>query len=162
MPQQVGNVAILIFIILAFTLVILINPTFYKASWGLWVGAFLLPVLGFLIGYGFAFLLKQKHPQCRAIGFETGSQNAAFAFSITVMSFADKPQYFIFMIIYPVLYALIIYIDSFIFIGIYWAYTKRCTRGDETDVKPAENGGVNPAFEPDVSEPDKTKVAHIS
>ena len=162
LPQQVGNVAILIFIILAFTLVILINPTFYKASWGLWVGAFLLPVLGFLIGYGLAFILKQGHPQCRAIGFETGSQNAAFAFSIIVMSFATSP-YFIFMIIYPVLYALIIFIDSFIFLAIYWGYTKGFKRGNEvTDVKPVENGAANPAFEPDVNEPDKTRVEDIS
>ena len=163
-PNQVGSIFIFAIIVLAFTLVILINPTFYKASWGLWIGALLLPVLGFSVGYGFAFLLRQKHPQCRAIAFETGSQNAAFAFAITLLSFTTTP-YFLQMIIYPVLYALFIYVDSFAILGVYWLYKRTHNRDNVVVVapKPEDKDGVNPAFEPDVNEPEfKTPVEKLA
>ncbi|XP_072169933.1 ileal sodium/bile acid cotransporter-like [Diadema setosum] len=102
----------------SFAFPIMLNPSFYKAGWGLWLCSILLPALGFAIGYGFALLLRQPHAKCRAIAFETGSQNVAFAWTVTLLSFVDSPL-FLDMLFYPILYLFLIHIEPALLIGLY-------------------------------------------
>lgn len=105
-------------IIAAFVMAFILNPTFLNAAWQLWFCAASLPLLGYSLGYGIAFLLRQPHKKCRTIAFETGSQNVSLAMTLTVVTFANSPLFFD-MLFYPSLYACFIYIDSFLVIGIY-------------------------------------------
>ena len=94
------------------------NPTTLTAAWQLWLSAAVLPLLGYVIGYGLARILRQSHRKCRAIAFETGSQNASLALTLTALTFADSPLFYD-MLFYPSLYATFIYIDSLPIIWIY-------------------------------------------
>ena len=132
---QVSGVALVGMIIVSFTIVFMMNPTFYEAGWQLWFAGAILPLIGYAIGYGFAFLLRQSHKKCLAIAFETGSQNVAFGFTITVMSFANT-DLFVDMIFYPILYSIFICVDSAFVLVAYWIYAAR--KKDKKDKKPNE------------------------
>ncbi|XP_071500303.1 ileal sodium/bile acid cotransporter-like [Diadema antillarum] len=110
---------------------ILLNPSFHKAGWGLWLCSIVLPALGFAIGYGFALLFRQPHAKCRAIAFETGSQNVGLAWTLTLLSFVDSPL-FLDMLFYPILYTFFIHLEPLVLVGLY-----RCVvymrRGKEED-----------------------------
>ncbi|XP_071483377.1 ileal sodium/bile acid cotransporter-like [Diadema antillarum] len=112
---------------------IMLNPNFYKAGWGLWLCSILLPALGFAMGYGFALLLRQPHAKCRAIAFETGSQNVEFALTVTLLSFADSPL-FPDMLFYPILYLLLIHLEPALLIGLYkWIIHMRKGKGADAE-----------------------------
>ncbi|XP_071481626.1 ileal sodium/bile acid cotransporter-like [Diadema antillarum] len=97
---------------------IVLNPYFYKAGWRLWLCSIVLPALGFAIGYGFALLLRQPHAKCRAIAFETGSQNVGLAYTLTLLSFANSPL-FLDMLFYPILYTVALHVEPLILVGLY-------------------------------------------
>ncbi|XP_071500300.1 ileal sodium/bile acid cotransporter-like [Diadema antillarum] len=112
---------------------IMLNPNFYKAEWGLWLCSILLPALGFAMGYGFALLLRQPHAKCRAIAFETGSQNVEFALTVTLLSFADSPL-FLDMLFYPILYLFLIHLEPALLIGLYkWIIHMRKGKGADAE-----------------------------
>ncbi|XP_071500302.1 ileal sodium/bile acid cotransporter-like [Diadema antillarum] len=112
---------------------IMLNPNFYKAGWGLWLCSILLPALGFAIGYGFARLLRQPHAKCRAIAFETGSQNVGLAGTLTLLSFADSPL-FLDMLFYPILYLFFIHLEPALLIGLYrWIIHMRKGKGADAE-----------------------------
>ena len=99
-------------IVVAFVLIIYMNPTFLFAGWQLWLCAAVLPLIGYIFGYALARILRQSHRKCRTIAFETGSQNVSLAATLTVLTFGDSPL-LLDMLFYPLLYACFIYIDSF-------------------------------------------------
>ncbi|XP_071483423.1 ileal sodium/bile acid cotransporter-like [Diadema antillarum] len=110
---------------------IILNSSFYKAGWGLWLCSILLPALGFAIGYGFALLLRQPHAKCRAIAFETGSQNVGLAWTVTLLSFADSPL-FLDMLFYPVLYLFFVTFEPILLVGLYrWVIHKPGAKGED-------------------------------
>ncbi|XP_071498380.1 ileal sodium/bile acid cotransporter-like [Diadema antillarum] len=116
---RMGIAAAFACIVSVFVINSLLNPRlFHEATWELWICAAFLPLLGYAIGYGLAVVLRQPHDKCRTIAFETGSQNVSLALTLTVLTFAES-HLFLDMLFYPSLYALFIYVDSFIVILIY-------------------------------------------
>ncbi|XP_071483387.1 ileal sodium/bile acid cotransporter-like [Diadema antillarum] len=112
---------------------IMLNPNFYKAGWGLWLCSIFLPALGFAIGYGFSLLFRQPHAKCRTIAFETGSQNVVFAWTVTLLSFADSPL-FLDMLFYPILYLFFIHLEPALLIGLYrWIIHMRKGKGADAE-----------------------------
>ncbi|XP_072169931.1 ileal sodium/bile acid cotransporter-like [Diadema setosum] len=109
------------------TVGILLNPYFYKAGWGLWLCSIIHPALGFAIGYGLALLLRQPHAKCRAIAFETGSQNVGLAWTLTFLSFADS-RLFLDMLLYPALYPVFSLLEFIVVVGLY-----RCLEGKRAE-----------------------------
>ncbi|XP_063955437.1 sodium-dependent organic anion transporter-like [Lytechinus pictus] len=110
-----GVVLAFILIIMVWVLFFMLNPTWLNAGWQLWICAMLLPFLGYGFGYSLAILFRQSHFKCRAISFETGSQNVSLATTLIVVSFTDSPL-FLDMLFYPGLYAVFLYVDSFVVI----------------------------------------------
>ncbi|XP_030832211.1 ileal sodium/bile acid cotransporter-like, partial [Strongylocentrotus purpuratus] len=114
---RVGVGVAFLFMIVAWVLFFKLNPGFLNAGWQLWMCAMLLPFLGYGLGYGLAVLLRQPHNKCRAISFETGSQNVSLATTLIVVSFANSPLFYD-MLFYPALYAVFLYVDTSIVIAI--------------------------------------------
>jgi len=78
-----------------------------------YLAAIMLGVLGILIGYGFAKLLKLHPRNARTVALETGIQNAPLAIAIIVLTFpADEQQS---IIAIGALYSLFIVITSTLF-----------------------------------------------
>jgi BASS family bile acid:Na+ symporter len=69
----------------------------------IYIAVLSLQIGGFLFGWYFSKLIKEPLPNRKAIGLETGIQNAALTFSIILLSFPGENQAIILQI--PMLYA---------------------------------------------------------
>ncbi|XP_041464093.1 ileal sodium/bile acid cotransporter-like [Lytechinus variegatus] len=154
---RVGIIFSFMCIIAAFALSFILNPTFLHAVWQLWFCAASLPLLGYFLGYGIAFLLRQPHKKSRTIAFETGSQNVSLAMTLTVVSFANSPLFFD-MLFYPSLYACFIYIDSFVVIGIYKAIVYCKSKNDQFMDMRVNGFDVVPGDEVDADDDDEEDI----
>ena len=94
-----------------------------STPWPVFVAAIGLGLVGMLLGYWLARLLKQDNNRSRTISLETGIQNGPLAVLIVTLTFKDELQQQVLLI--PVLYSLFIVITSSAVT--YW-YRKSATR----------------------------------
>ncbi|CAL4069408.1 unnamed protein product [Meganyctiphanes norvegica] len=111
---------------------------FVNATPLLWLAAVLLPCAGFCLSYGFSLAVKQNQVIARTIGIETGSQNMAVALNIILLSFPE-PEIKSAMLVYPTLFGFMLYIQVFIFIGVFQLY-KHCHQHHQVSITKDENG----------------------
>ncbi len=78
--------------------------------WEVYVAAVGLGIVGMLLGFGLARLLKQDPVRSRTIALETGIQNGPLAVLIVLLTFAGEKQQQVMLI--PVLYSLFIVLTS--------------------------------------------------
>ena len=94
-----------------------------STPWPVFFAAIGLGLVGMLLGYWLARLLKQDNNRSRTISLETGIQNGPLAVLIVTLTFKDELQQQVLLI--PVLYSLFIVITSSAVT--YW-YRKSATR----------------------------------
>lgn len=81
-----------------------------STPWFVFFAAIGLGVIGMLLGYWLARLLKQDNNRSRTISLETGIQNGPLAVLIVTLTFKDEMQQQVLLI--PVLYSLFIVLTS--------------------------------------------------
>ncbi len=81
-----------------------------STPWSVFFAAIALGMVGMLLGYWLARLLKQDSNRSRTISLETGIQNGPLAVLIVTLTFKDELQQQVLLI--PVLYSLFIVITS--------------------------------------------------
>jgi len=81
-----------------------------STPWSVYVGAIGLGLVGFLVGYGFARLVRQDTRRARTIALETGIQNGPLGVLIVLLTFQGTQQQEVLLI--PVLYSLFIVLSS--------------------------------------------------
>jgi len=81
-----------------------------STPWPVYVGAIGLGLVGFLVGYGFARLVRQDTRRARTIALETGIQNGPLGVLIVLLTFQGVQQQEVLLI--PVLYSLFIVMSS--------------------------------------------------
>ncbi|TAG45790.1 MAG: transporter [Betaproteobacteria bacterium] len=81
-----------------------------STPWPVFVASIALGLVGMLLGYWLARLLKQDSNRSRTISLETGIQNGPLAVLIVTLTFKDQLQQQVLLI--PVLYSLFIVLTS--------------------------------------------------
>ncbi|XP_066292213.1 ileal sodium/bile acid cotransporter-like [Branchiostoma lanceolatum] len=155
----IGSVIGLLGITTTFVLSVIINPSMFKASWNVWVGALLLPVIGGVLGYGIscAPFLQLSHSRRRAIALETGVQHVTLAVAIIQLTFAQKKQFLSELLVFPMLYAPFLIVLGLAVTGIFrlWLVATGQNKNPETGGdKFAEN-------QESTGNPEKNGVANI-
>ena len=89
----------------------------YKASWKIYMGAFILPFAGFIFGYIVALICRQDPVRCRTIALETGIQNFPLCMTLLTLTFSNTM--FAEISLFPLLYGVTCIICSLVFLGIY-------------------------------------------
>ena len=114
---QCGSIAGAISVVLVLTFISLRFPYMYYASWEIYVGAFVLPFVGFLFGYIVAAICRQDAVRCRTIALETGIQNFPLCMTILILTFTK--EVFAQISLFPLLYGITCIICSLMFLILY-------------------------------------------
>jgi len=104
-----------------------------------YVGAIGLGLVGFLVGYAFARLVRQDKRRSRTIALETGIQNGPLGVLIVLLTFEGTRQQEVLLI--PVLYSLFIVLTS----TVVTIWFRRITLREEKARDDAKIGSVAPA-----------------
>jgi bile acid transporter len=115
---NVGAVVEMIGGLLGVVVILFLIISWVPRNWGLlletgfpvYIASIGLGVIGFLLGYGLARLLRQDARRSRTIALETGIQNGPLAVLIVLLSFEGTQQQQVLLI--PVLYSLFIVLTS--------------------------------------------------
>lgn len=110
-----------------------------NTSWQVYVGAIGLGLVGFLVGYTFARLVKQDPRRARTIALETGIQNGPLGILIVLMTFQGSKQMEVLLI--PGLYSLFIVITS----SMVTIWFRRITDKEQMQREAAKLGAVKNA-----------------
>ncbi|XP_019632848.1 PREDICTED: ileal sodium/bile acid cotransporter-like [Branchiostoma belcheri] len=143
---KLGSVLGLSGIVASIILSTFINPDMFTRPWQLWLGAAILPYVGFSIGFCLASipLFKMTQARRRTVAFETGLQNVSIAYAIIQLTFT-APGGSAFMgdlLIFSILYGPFMMIDGLLITAIYrlWVVlqNKRNVQGEEPKDETAE------------------------
>ncbi|KAI8478460.1 hypothetical protein Bbelb_438060 [Branchiostoma belcheri] len=143
---KLGSVLGLSGIVASIILSTFINPDMFTRPWQLWLGAAILPYVGFSIGFCLASipLFKMTQARRRTVAFETGLQNVSIAYAIIQLTFT-APGGSAFMgdlLIFSILYGPFMMIDGLLITAIYrlWVVLqkKRNAQGEEPKDETAE------------------------
>ncbi|KAG1680852.1 Ileal sodium/bile acid cotransporter [Nymphon striatum] len=125
----VGLLAIAIFLIIQSVLF----PGIYLVKWNVWVAAAIFPIIGFVLGFILAKLAQREMKVCKAISFETGSQNVPLALTVLFLTFPfdvlEEATAF------PQLYAVIMLIEYGGFVIVYNIHLKFFSSQKDKDSK---------------------------
>ena len=127
---------VLVLILTSFVMMNFVYPNLFNVGWQIWTLGITLPFAAFALGYVLARVCRQPYSCCRAIGFETGCQNAAVALSLIGLTFPREPGYSQF----PVLYSIFMTVDNFLIVVlhvIYFRIKDRKKKSVELDSKEA-------------------------
>lgn len=95
----------------------LLYPFMYKATWKIYIGAILLPFVGFIFGYFVASVCRMESFRRRTVALETGIQN--FPLCMTLLSLSFSREVFAEISLFPLLYGVTCIVASVIFAVIY-------------------------------------------
>lgn len=115
----------------------LLYPFMYKATWKIYIGAILLPFVGFIFGYFVASVCRMEPFRRRTVALETGIQN--FPLCMTLLSLSFSREVFAEISLFPLLYGVTCIVASVIFAVIYRivaafkAKTKKQMEYNQTD-----------------------------
>ena len=107
--------------VLTLTLMSVLYPFMYNATWKIYLGAFLLPFAGFLFGYIVASICRMEHLQRRTVALETGIQN--FPLCMTLLSLSFSREVFAEISLFPLLYGVTCILASIVFAVAYQCRT---------------------------------------
>ncbi|XP_066273138.1 ileal sodium/bile acid cotransporter-like [Branchiostoma lanceolatum] len=144
---KLGSVLGLAGIAASITLSVFINPDMFTRSWKLWLGAAILPYIGFSIGFCCASipLFKMSQARRRTVAFETGLQNVSIAYAIIQLTFtAPRGKAFLGdFLIFSILYGPFMMIDGLLLTAIYrlWValQSRRNAQGEDVDKEERED-----------------------
>ncbi|XP_002735161.1 ileal sodium/bile acid cotransporter-like [Saccoglossus kowalevskii] len=152
----VCSFATLIAMVVFFVLTLLAFPLIYESGWRAYAVSVIYPLCALFVGYLLPWLLRRPHKQCRTIAFETGVQNGILAMTILNFQALQGFSSAIEMMTVPVLYSLVVFAESFLFVIAYWIYkavTK--TQDDEAprelqekDIWAGKLAYINPMLSP--------------
>ncbi|XP_062572326.1 ileal sodium/bile acid cotransporter-like [Saccostrea cucullata] len=126
---KVGSIAGAFSVVLTLTLLSLLYPFMYSASWKIYLGAILLPFVGFLFGYIVASIFRMEHFQRRTVALETGIQN--FPLCMTLLSLSFSRDRFAEISLFPLLYGVTCILASVVFAGIFRIVKVFATKSSE-------------------------------
>lgn len=143
---QVGSYCGAFAVILTMTLISLLYPFMYKASWKIYVGSFFLPFVGFSFGYAVAVIFRMDQIRARTVALETGIQN--FPLCMTLISLSFPRELIPHLALFPLLYGVFVLTNSCIFVIIYKIIQRLKGREKENEIEfstvpTAENEGRN-------------------
>lgn len=114
---QCGSVAGAIAVVLTLILISVMYPFMYRASWAIYLGAFLLPTTGFMFGYLVATIFRMDTPRRITVSLETGIQNFPLCMTLLTLTF-DKGM-FAQISLFPLLYGVSCIVCSILFLFVY-------------------------------------------
>ncbi|XP_060064089.1 ileal sodium/bile acid cotransporter-like [Ylistrum balloti] len=117
MVVKCGSVAGAIAVVLTLTLMSVMYPFMYRASWSIYLGAFLLPTVGFLFGYLVATLFRMDTSRRITVSLETGIQNFPLCMTLLTLTF-DKSM-FALISLFPLMYGVTCILCSILFLFLY-------------------------------------------
>ncbi|XP_078608664.1 ileal sodium/bile acid cotransporter-like [Branchiostoma floridae x Branchiostoma japonicum] len=137
---KLGSVLGLCGIMASIILSVFINPDMFSRPWQLWLGAAILPYIGFSIGFCLSCipLFKMSQARRRTVAFETGLQNVSIAYAIIQLTFTSPGgQAFLGdFLIFSILYGPFMMIDGLILTAIYRIWlalqSRRNAQADDT------------------------------
>ena len=97
------------------------------SPWYVYLTAFVIPLLGFCMGFGISLLAKLPIFQCRTIGFETGVQNVGLALAMIALSFPGPESSQISM--FPIYYLAFSGVGSMIIVFVHRVYFRYSDQG---------------------------------
>lgn len=115
--------AVIIWLILYWQSFVIATPLLYLA-------AFLLPSIGFILAFLLAKITCQNNKLSRTIGIETSSQNMPVAVSIILLSF-DGTDIKGSLMLFPTLYGVLLILEAIVGIAIFQLYMRTCRRKKE-------------------------------
>ncbi|KAG2466114.1 SOAT protein, partial [Polypterus senegalus] len=120
---QVGS--ILGWLIIA--IVTVISVVLFKGSWvvdtSVLIIGIIYPIIGYVSGFGLAFLLRQPWKRCRTICLETGAQNIQVCATVLQTSFT--PKQLVLMFSFPLIYCSFQFLHGVIFVIAYQLYKRK-------------------------------------
>ncbi|XP_041480294.1 ileal sodium/bile acid cotransporter-like [Lytechinus variegatus] len=116
--SKFGSIMGLATIPVSITLIGIINPGMFTASWEIWTSTAALPFVGYFFGYGVGRICRQPSYKCRTIGFETGIQNSALAVTIMLLTFADTDLLYD-MLTVPCFYGILSFADFLFYVAFF-------------------------------------------
>ncbi|XP_075054570.1 sodium-dependent organic anion transporter [Mixophyes fleayi] len=146
------------------------SSVLYKGSWNtdisiLTIGI-IYPLLGYVLGFCMAVIVRQPWQRCRTIALETGAQNVQMCSTVLQLSFT--PKQLVQMFTFPLIYASFQFVNGMLLVAAYQLYKRTYrNRSKEKPMNHSEgcikvneiiiNGNFNPNFEYDTGD-----VVHIS
>ncbi|KAG8593466.1 hypothetical protein GDO81_000845 [Engystomops pustulosus] len=100
------------------------SSVLYKGSWNtdssmLTIGI-IYPLLGYVIGFCLAVIIRQPWQRCRTIALETGAQNVHMCSTVLQLSF--NPQQLVQMFTFPLIYASFQLLNGLLLVAAYQLY----------------------------------------
>ncbi|XP_030837422.1 ileal sodium/bile acid cotransporter-like [Strongylocentrotus purpuratus] len=138
--SQFGSIMGLATIPVSISLIGIINPGMFSASWKIWTSTTILPFVGYFFGYGVGRICRQPTSKCRTIGFETGIQNSALAVTIMLLTFADSDLLYD-MLTVPCFYGIISFVDFLFYVAFFRARMHYRRRNAPTKMDEDEGEG---------------------
>ncbi|KAG1706587.1 Ileal sodium/bile acid cotransporter [Nymphon striatum] len=84
---KIGSIVGMLGIAISLVIQSVLFPGMYLVKWNVWIAAAIFPIIGFFLGFILAKLAKMEMKVCKAISFETGSQNVALAMTVLFLTF---------------------------------------------------------------------------
>ncbi|XP_063794728.1 sodium-dependent organic anion transporter [Pseudophryne corroboree] len=138
------------------------SAVLYKGSWNTDISILTIgivyPLLGYVLGFCMAVMMRQSWQRCRTIALETGAQNVQMCSTVLQLSFT--PKQLVQMFTFPLIYASFQFLNGMLLVAAYQLYKRKFyNRRKQTSMSKSEecirvneliiNGNVNPSFEYD-------------
>ncbi|KAM9330524.1 sodium-dependent organic anion transporter [Gastrophryne carolinensis] len=110
--------------ILIMLVIAVASSVLYKGSWNtdtsVLVIGIIYPLLGYLLGFCLAVILRQPWKRCRTIALETGAQNVHMCSTVLQLSFT--PEQLVQMFTFPLIYASFQFLHGMLLVAGYQLY----------------------------------------
>ncbi|XP_033750416.1 ileal sodium/bile acid cotransporter-like [Pecten maximus] len=124
-----GSIAGAIAEVLTLTLMSVMYPFMYRTSWNIYLGALLLPTVGFLFGYMVATIFRMDKSRRITVSLETGIQN--FPLCMTLLTLTFDRSMFGLISLFPLMYGVTCIVCSIIFLFLYKIFVYMKNRNDK-------------------------------
>ena len=127
----------------------------FDAPWTLYLGAFVIPVIGFGLGYSLASLFRLSHTRRRTIAFETGLQNISLSVAIISLSFSVEKNLGDYLV-FSLLYAPAMLFDAALFVLGRQMYKRLWGKEAEVSLEELDGNALPPDSDNKLSDPENS------
>ncbi|XP_069138615.1 ileal sodium/bile acid cotransporter-like [Argopecten irradians] len=138
-----GSIAGAIAVVLTLTLMSVMYPFMYRASWEIYLGALLLPIVGFTFGFIVATIFRMDKSRRITVSLETGIQN--FPLCMTLLTLTFDRSMFALISLFPLMYGVTCILCSVLFLFLYkiFVYIKEKMDKHGFDTIATSEGKIN-------------------